>query len=156
MQVSESTLNATDVADRLHSTAIHVLRRVRAEDVASGLSPARLSALSVVVFGGPVTLGQLAQAEQVSAPTMTRLVAGLEEDGLVERGDDEGDRRVVWIRATKRGVRLLEEGRRRRVAALGRALSTLSRAELSVLNEALDLIRRALGASPPGAAARAR
>jgi hypothetical protein len=83
------------IADRLHSAAIHLLRRVRGQDEGSGLSPARLSALSVVVFGGPVTLGRLASAEQVTAPTMTRLVAALEADGLLSRKDDTVDRRVV-------------------------------------------------------------
>src|SRR5262245_65493054 len=92
------------VADRLHAAAIHLLRRLRAQDPAAGLSPARLSALSVVVFAGPVTLGQLAQAEQVSAPTMTRLVAGLEADGLLRREPDAADKRVVWLRATPRGT----------------------------------------------------
>ncbi len=145
-----------EIADRLHSTAIHLLRRVRAQDEASGLSPARLSALSVVVFGGPVTLGQLAEAEKVSAPTMTRLVAGLEADGLLERRDDEKDRRLVWLRATKSGVKVLQEGRRRRVAALAHALESLSARELATVAAAVDLIDRALGAPRPGAASRAR
>ena len=66
------------IADRLHSAAIHLLRRVRKQDAATGEGPARLSALSVLVFGGgPMTLGQLAQAEQVRPPTMSRIVSGL-------------------------------------------------------------------------------
>ena len=149
-------MDHADIADRLHSTAIHLLRRVRAQDDASGLSPARLSALSVAVFGGPVTLGQLAAAEQVSAPTMTRLVAGLEADGLLERHDDQDDRRVVWLRATKRGVKILQEGRRRRVAALARALESLTGRELATVAAAVDLVDRALGAPQRGAASRAR
>src|SRR3954463_14052103 len=66
-----------ELADRLHSTAIHLLRRVRKQDVAIGQGPARLSALSVLVFGGPKTLGELAAAEQVKPPTMSRIVAGV-------------------------------------------------------------------------------
>ena len=62
----------------LHSAAIHLLRRVRKQDAATGEGPARLSALSVLVFGGPMTLGQLAAAEQVKPPTMSRIVTGLE------------------------------------------------------------------------------
>lgn len=150
-------MDARTVADRLHSTAIHLLRKVRAEDEATGLSPARLSALSVVVFGGPVTLSQLAAAEKVSAPTMTRLVAALEKDDLVERQDDEKDRRVVWIRATRRGTRVLHDGRENRVAVLTLALGVLSKRELEVVGEALELIGRALGVGQPAAgAARAR
>ena len=71
-----------------------------------GLTPARASALSIMVFGGRVTIGQLAQAEHVSAPTMTRLVVGLERDGLVRRQDDPDDGRIVWLEATARGTRI--------------------------------------------------
>src|SRR3954464_9225153 len=107
-----------DLADRLHSTAIHLLRRLRREDDASGLPAPQLSALSVIVFGGPITLGALADAEQVRPPTITKLVAALEEAGLVERETDADDRRIVRVKATPRGARLLHEGRKRRVAAL--------------------------------------
>src|SRR5712691_9907673 len=101
MQLSDVNPATTrTTADRLHSAAIHLLRRLRRQDEAMGLTPARASALSVLVFGGPVTLGALAQAEQVSAPTVTRLVVGMERDGLVRREADPHDGRVVWLRAT--------------------------------------------------------
>src|SRR6478672_9331590 len=116
----------TDLADRLHSAAIHLLRRLRREDDASGLPAPQLSALSVIVFGGPITLGALAAAEQVRPPTITKLVATLEADGLVERESDQADRRVVRVKATPRGTKLLQEGRRRRVAALATSLAALS------------------------------
>src|SRR5437868_13069961 len=111
---------AADVADRLHSAAIHLLRFVRREDTRSGLSAPRLSALSVIVFAGPLTLGELAAAEQVRPPTMTRLVAALEAEGLVERVPDPRDGRVVRVRATARGRRLLMAGRAGRGAAPAR------------------------------------
>lgn len=131
------------LADRLHSAAIHLLRRLRREDAATGLSAPRLSALSVIVFGGgPVTLGQLAAAEQVRAPTMTRLVNGLEADGLVTRHADPGDARVTRIRATGKGRALLEAGRARRVGALARSLAGLSADERAVLDRAAGLIER--------------
>lgn len=107
-----------------------------------GLSAARASALSVVVFGGPVTIGQLAVAEQVSAPTMTRLLVGMERDGLLKRERDQSDRRVIWIRATAKGTRVLHEGRRRRVAALAVELGALDGEELSLLERASALIER--------------
>src|SRR5712692_9408504 len=103
--------NAATVADRLHSVAIHLLRRVRRQDTATGEGPARLSALSVLVFGGPTTLGGLAAAEQVKPPTMTRIVTGLERSGLAERVTDHDDARRVQVRATPKGVRLLQRGR---------------------------------------------
>src|SRR3954470_24959780 len=106
---------APAVADRLHSAAIHLLRRLRREDDASGLGAPRLSALSVVVFGGPIAVGALAAGEQVRVPTMSRLVASLEGDGLVRRIPDPADRRVVRIEATEAGRALLFAGRARRV-----------------------------------------
>lgn len=116
---------ADELADRLHSAAIGLLRQLRREDDATGITAPRLSALSVVVFGGPLTLGQLARAEQVKPPTMTRIVTGLEKDGLVERRDHESDGRMTLIQATANGQTILAEGRARRVETLAAALQTL-------------------------------
>ena len=129
-------------ADRVHSAAIHLLRRVRAEDVATGLSGPRLSALSVVVFGGPLSLTALAGAEQVRPPTMTRLVHELERQGLVERVAHATDRRSHLIRATLRGRKLLEQGRRRRVTRLAQAIARLTPAERRRLGQAVELLER--------------
>jgi len=149
MQVSE--VNRT-VADRLHSAAIHLLRRLRRQDEGMGLTPARASALSILVFGGPATIGALAKAEQVSAPTVTRLVVGMEREGLVRRDADTRDGRVVWVQATAKGTRLLHEGRRRRVAALADDLGSLTAAEREALARAADILERML-AGPSRAAA---
>jgi DNA-binding MarR family transcriptional regulator len=132
----------TELADRLHSAAIHLLRRLRVEDAAAGLSAPRLSALSVIVFGGPIAMNELARAEQVSPPTISRLADGLQADGLVERIADPGDRRVQLLRATRKGRRLLEEGRRRRVRALARALEPLSAADRRLLERAAHVLQR--------------
>ena len=131
-----------EVADRLHSAAIHLLRRVRKQDSATGEGPARLSALSVLVFGGPSTLGQLAAAEQVRPPTMSRLVAGLQANNLVEIIPDPSDARRIQIHATTRGIQLLHEGRHRRVTSLAAQLQPFSRSELEILQSAADLIER--------------
>jgi DNA-binding MarR family transcriptional regulator len=130
------------VADRLHSAAIHLLRRLRTEDVASGLTAPRLSALSVIVFGGPLTLGALAAAEQVRPPTMTRLVAALERGGLVTREPNPADGRQILLRATPAGRRLLEEGRARRTASLARQLAALPADDLAALIRAAGLLER--------------
>ena len=134
--------SSEEIADRLHSAAIHLLRRLRREDDASGLPAPQLSALSVIVFGGPLTLGALATAEQVRPPTITKVVAALEADGLVVREPQADDKRIVRVRATAKGTRLLQEGRRRRVAALVRDLNALSETELAALRNAVDLIER--------------
>jgi DNA-binding MarR family transcriptional regulator len=144
MQISPVNRRERTVAERLHAAAIHLLRRLRRQDDAMGLTPARASALSIMVFGGRVTIGQLAQAEQVSAPTMTRLVVGLERDGLVRREADPHDGRVVWLQATPKGTRILHEGRRRRVEALAGDLATLDPAERNTLAEAADILERLL------------
>ena len=128
------------IADRLHSAAIHLLRRVRQQDTASGEGPARLSALSVLVFGGPMTLGQLAAAEQVKPPTMTRIVNGLERGGLAKRVADTGDARRVQIRATPKGMHLLQAARERRIGYLADHLGALGEHERSTLGEALKIL----------------
>jgi len=144
--MSYSAQEVTRLADRLHSTAIHVLRRVRAEDALSGVTPARLSALSVVVFAGPVKLGALAHAEQVRPATMTRTVDALERDGLVTREPDPDDARAVRVRATPEGTRLLHDARVRRVRALAEELRDLEPAELVGLEATLAALSRVLDA----------
>lgn len=128
------------IADRLHSVAIHLLRQLRKEDDASGLSAPRLSALSVVVFGGPLSLGNLARAEQVKPPTMTRIVTGLERDGLVTRQGALSDRRLTLIGATPRGKKVLVEGRARRVEKLSAALDSLGNEERVQLERGVQIV----------------
>jgi len=135
---------AVSVADRLHSAAIHLLRRVRKQDVATGEGPARLSALSVLVFGGPKTLGELAAAEQVKAPTMSRMVAGLARDHLVEIASDPGDARRMHIRATGKGKSILQKGRERRIAYLAAHLNQLRPDDLQALGDAAEILDRLL------------
>jgi DNA-binding MarR family transcriptional regulator len=117
----------------LHSAMLHMMRRVRREDDAAGLSAPRMSALSVVYFGGPRTIGEIARMEQVSAPTMTRLVAGLEADGYVRRQPSPDDGRATIILATPKGKRVMEQGRSRRVAFLARQLRALDSDTLAAL-----------------------
>ena len=139
-QKSEQKRKAAEVADRLHSAAIHLLRRVRRQDSASGEGPARLSALSVLVFGGPTTLGQLAAAEQVKPPTMTRIVAGLERSGLARRVADPADARRSRIHATAEGTRLLQQARKKRIEYLARGLEMLGPRDLWVLRDAVAIL----------------
>jgi DNA-binding MarR family transcriptional regulator len=142
MAPSASTNRNLAAADALHSAAIHLLRGIRKEDAKSGVGPARLSALSVLVFAGPMRLTELAALEQVRPPTMTKVVAGLEGAGLVRRQADATDARAVRLEATARGTKLLQEGRRRRVQRLSRALQTLDVAEVDTLARAAAIIER--------------
>jgi DNA-binding MarR family transcriptional regulator len=134
------------LADRLHSAAIHLLRRLRKQDIATGEGPARLSALSVLVFAGAKTLGELAAAEQVKPPTMSRMVAGLARSRLVEITADPHDARRMRIRATPKGTRLLHKGRRLRIAALAAHLDSLAPQPLAQLAEAVEILQGLLAA----------
>jgi DNA-binding MarR family transcriptional regulator len=145
MPARQAPADAADLADRLHSAAIHLLRRIRREDDASGLGAPRLSALSVVVFGGPITVGALAAVEQVRVPTMSRLVKALEAQGLVRRIPDPADKRVVRVEASDAGRALLVAGRERRVSALADAVGRLSEAERDALVAAIPLLERLAG-----------
>ena len=130
-------------ADRLHSAAIHLLRRLRVRDRESGVGPAQLSALSVLVFGGPRSLGELADAEQVRPPTMSRIVAGLERAGLVRRRATEDGRRVR-LEASAKGTKVLQEGRMRRVESLAKALDALSEKEQKLLGQLVELLQQVI------------
>jgi DNA-binding MarR family transcriptional regulator len=147
MSTSRRTSPARDVdavAGRLHTVALHLLRRLRSEDEAAGVSPPRLSALSVVVRAGPITIGDLAAAESVRPPTMTRLVDGLEHDGLVTREPHPDDRRSVRVRVTSKGKRVLTGGRSRRVRSLAEHLRGLAPSDLETLSRATELLERTL------------
>lgn len=133
-----------ELAERVHSLAIRVLRRVRPVDAASGLSAARLSALSVLVFGGARTVGELAAAEQVTVPTMSRLVSGLSSEGLVTRGSDPADGRRVRVSATRAGVAALEAGRSRRVSELSAVLSSVGDRDRRTVLSAAEILEAAL------------
>ena len=130
-----------DIADRLHSAAIHLLRRVRRTDPKTGVPAAQLSALSVLM-GGPRTLGELAAAEQVRPPTMTKLVQELERAGLASRERDPEDARVVRLRSTAKGQRILQRGRDMRITELERRLRGLDAEELATLERAVGIIER--------------
>jgi DNA-binding MarR family transcriptional regulator len=132
------------VASGLHSAAIHLLRAVRVADGRSGLSPARLSALSVLVFGGPRTIGALAAADGVRSPTMTQLVNGLEAEGLVRRRPAAGDGRRVVVEATPAGQATMREAQARRLDLLVELLASADDAELELLDRAAALLGRLL------------
>jgi len=132
-----------ETADKLHSAAIHLLRRLRVRDRESGIGPAQLSALSVLVFGGPRSLGELADAEQVRPPTMSRIVSGLERAGLVKRHATEDGRRMRLV-ATAKGTKILWEGRQHRVESLAKTLESLSTREQQQLSDLTTLLQQVL------------
>jgi DNA-binding MarR family transcriptional regulator len=133
-----------DVANRLHSAAIHLLRRARRTDPLTGISPAQLSALSVLM-SGPKTLGELAAAEQVRPPTMSRLVSEMERAGVARKVTDRVDARVVRVHATPKGLRALARGRAMRIAAIEGLIQQLKADDLMNVERAVGTIERLLG-----------
>lgn len=128
------------VADRLHSASIHLLRRLRVRDRETGIGPAQLSALSVLVFGGAKSLAELAEIEQVKPPTMSRIVAGLEKSKLAKREVSAEDGRRIRILPTAKGEKAMWEGRRRRVEMLADLISDLSGNEVQQLSEIAEMM----------------
>jgi DNA-binding MarR family transcriptional regulator len=131
-----------EVARDLHSGAIHLLRGMRGTDKHSGLTPARLSALSVLVFNGPTPLGRLARIEGVTSPTMTRIVDGLEALDLARRSEHPDSGRIILVAATPDGRELMHAAAERRLDTIVRALAQLSEAEQQTVRNAAPLIRR--------------
>jgi len=142
--MKKSGSDAFELADGLHSAAIHLLRQVRTEDRAAGIGPAQLSALSVLVFGGSMSLGELAAAEQVRPPTMVRIVRSLTDEGLVKARADKQDRRKIKISVTARGRELMLRARQRRVQALAERITGLDEREQDRLQGALAVLRDVL------------
>ena len=140
------TANVTieDIGRSLHSSAIHLLRRVRTQDEALGVGPAQLSALSVVVFAGPISLNDLAKAELVKPPTMSRIIDALVKEGLVKRDVNKTDRRAIVISATARGTSLMHEGRSRREQLLVELLKPLKKSDLECLKKYVEIISKIL------------
>jgi DNA-binding MarR family transcriptional regulator len=140
-----ATASRREAADAIHSAAIHLLRRVRKVDAdVMRISVARASALSVLVFAGPRSLGELADAEQVTPPTMSKLVVALEEEGLVRRRPHSTDGRSVRLEATAKGRRILERGRARRLDLLESLLADASPDEVDTVRAAAAIVERAL------------
>lgn len=141
--MSTEKSRAWNAADQLHSAAIHLLRRLRIQDLASAVGPAKLSALSVLVFSSrPLSLAELARAEQVKNPTMSRLISQMQRDGLVRIRPSKEDARSIQISPTARGRELLLAGKKRRVDSLADVLESLSSPELGRLEDGIELLRQ--------------
>lgn len=134
--------DSLEVATALHRAAIRLLRTVRIADDETGVSAPKLSALSVLTFGGPQSLKSLAGAEQVTPATMSKLVTDLEAAGLVAKRADREDKRGLRIEVTGKGRALMEEGRKRRLALLNTRIAKLTREERAQLAEASALMMR--------------
>jgi DNA-binding MarR family transcriptional regulator len=134
------TPEAAVVADRLHSACIHLLRYARETDKLAPVGPAQLSALSVLVFAGPRTVGELAELEHVRSPTMSGIIAALEAKGLVRREPHASDRRSVLVHSMPAGAEVLGAARNLRIGTIAKRLNELGADQLRLLAEAADMI----------------
>src|SRR6266702_705368 len=131
----------TQLASRLR-LAVMRLALVLRQKAQDPITPSQLSALVSIERDGPVTLGELAALESVQPPTMTRIVVALEEQELVRREVDPGDRRISRVHITAAGRRLLEKNRSRKTAYLASRMRGLNAQELDVLERAAALLER--------------
>lgn len=132
-----------EAADRMHSASIHLLRRARrGDEAAMQITPARASALSVLVFGGPQTLTDLAEAEQVTTATMSKLVAAMEREGLVRRERHATDGRAIRLHPTAKGKRILARGREQRLDVLEALFEQATEQEIRTVREAAEIVDR--------------
>jgi DNA-binding MarR family transcriptional regulator len=142
-ETAETAADETAVAARLRLVVMRLARRLR-QHASAGVTPSQVAALSSIERLGPLTLGELSAVEQVRPPTMTRIVAGLEEVALVTRERDPHDRRVTRVRLTSRGQRFIERSRTRRDAYLASHLRSLTPAELATLDRAARILERVM------------
>ena len=141
MTAPAATRSHAEVATRLRTIIARLNRHLRQETVGT-LTLSQWSALVAIETAGPMRIGDLADYEHVSAPTATRLVASLEEQGLIRRDIDEGDRRSALVSLAEPGRRALAELRRRRTEALAARLAGWTDADLDRLTDAIPLLER--------------
>jgi DNA-binding MarR family transcriptional regulator len=146
MERMSSKQDLARISRVLHSVAIHLLRDVRVQDSSLGIGPAQLSALSVIVFGGPRSLRELAEAEQVRPPTMSRIVEALVKQELVKREINSSDRRSIAISPTQKGIQIMKEGRDLREKRLLELLKPLRLDEIEEIGRAAEALARILQA----------
>jgi DNA-binding MarR family transcriptional regulator len=141
-----STLTKVDLetAARLRVVVARLSRRLRPTPTAmkAGLTPTRISVLLNVVREGSVRLSDLAAAEAINPTQLSRAIAQLVDDGLVERSPDTGDRRAAWVKPTPAGRRLAERIRRERTDALNAGLAGLAETERERIVDALDALEQ--------------
>jgi len=137
----EPTTSTDEMTSRLRMVVARLSRRLR-QEANEGATPSQLAALATIERHGPITLGDLAGHERVRPPTMTRIVAGLEETALVRREIDATDRRVARVTITPDGSRLLARSRTRKDAFLASLLEHLDAEELAIVERAVPILER--------------
>jgi len=136
---------APDLPTRVRLVVTRLARRLR-QQAEAPVSPTQAAVLATIDRRGPLTLGELAEAERVQPPTITAAVDRLEQQGLVERRRDARDRRVVDVQVTRAGEQVLYEARSRKSAYLEQRLGSLSARDRATLERAASILERVLEA----------
>jgi DNA-binding MarR family transcriptional regulator len=134
-------LDPADLAARFRQSLMPLVRKLRT-NVEEGMTPGQMSTLATVAREGPISLGDLATAERVTPPMITKMANALEEKGLLERQPCADDKRVVRVSLTAEGRRLLDRSAARRNTWLGERFSALSEKERAALAEAVTVFER--------------
>lgn len=142
---------ATSIAlsNRLNAGAIRLVRSLPAPRASTSLTPSELSVLAAIASAGSIAARDLARYEEVTAATMSRIVASLERKRLVRRKRDRNDARLHWIALTSLGAQRSKEGRLRQIAPLAAAIAKLDKSKRAVLTEAADILDALLPAAFP-------
>jgi DNA-binding MarR family transcriptional regulator len=143
MSSATTTASPVETADRLRLAIVRTARRLR-QEAGEHLSPSSVAALATIERRGPLAPSELAEIERVKRPTITRVVARLEEAGLVERTNDPADGRAFLVSITRQGSALLRGIRTRKTAYLARRLGKLDPDDLGALERAADVLERIL------------
>jgi DNA-binding MarR family transcriptional regulator len=136
-------LSYPETAERLRVALARLVRQLRQQNP-GGLTLSQWSAMVSIDNNGSLRIGDLAERERVSAPTATRVVAGLEEAGLLQRASDPTDRRIAHVSLTEEGRAKLELARSVGTASLAKRLETMPEADVGRLAELLPLLESLL------------
>jgi DNA-binding MarR family transcriptional regulator len=137
----------SEIAALLHEQFARLTRRLRTLDLPHGMTPERLSALSVIEKRGPISVTALADTEMVRPATMSRMITALVDEGLVKRSDDKNDGRGVLISVTPKGRRAYQRAQEQRLSRFAEVLESLSDEQVGAMRnlaEALERLTRLL------------
>jgi DNA-binding MarR family transcriptional regulator len=140
MSPQQQSVDHAELATRFRFALFPLVRQLRQHNV--DLTPSQASALASIARRGPLTVGELAKAERVSSPMITKIAKGLEEEGLVTRTADATDKRVTQLAITRDGERRLERSRSRKNAWLAQQLKNLSTDELEAIESVIPVLER--------------
>jgi DNA-binding MarR family transcriptional regulator len=142
-RTSAAPATSEELPTRLRLAILRLARRLR-QQAEADLTPSMLSAMANIEYRQPVTLGQLAEAERVTPPTMSKIVGRLEDARLVIRTADSEDKRIQRLSLSREGVKLIARNRSRKNAYLARKLRRLEPEEVAKLEDAVEVIEKIL------------